>query len=444
MINKDFRHHYVPQWLIKKFCKDDHIPKNDDDFPVSVYDCDKSKSFNNIPRRILYKKYLNSIDLNNLTNFIEYLKNNGEDVEIFKLLNYTAEYEHIWERFDRITSMIYNIIDNKTKITIDDRANISFFFSGSYFRTLKIFKRAKDKVSTIRNLLQDNLRFTESEIDTYLGVDSTLDDEKYSMYKFLFENKDTFQYFTDYLPIVLYTKSEFILGDNPVILLNFYHDNINNNGLANEGTFAVTPIDKHRSILMLPTNYLDMILNNYDLAIAGNILYDNFTGEEISNSDVINKIDYIIKKLFSPESIGIPLVQYKCNIRDVEFLNYLQIANCDRFLISSDNKKEMINNYFTSYPELIDRNNICSDLYIKTGSDQKIEIFQKIKNNEIINEKCDFMPHVYNLNLKYTNFSKLYRTIIYKIQKIARVSINPNPLLNKEHLYGNKLYIEKK
>ena len=66
-------------------------------------------------------------------------------------------------------------------------------------------------------------KFVEKHKKEYNFDSEILNEEelKYFYYQYVFTDKEMFQLFTDYFPIILESDSKFLLGDNPIVIFTF-------------------------------------------------------------------------------------------------------------------------------------------------------------------------------------------------------------------------------
>ncbi len=437
---REFRHHYVPQFLIKNFSIEKGKRKNDDDYPIYIYDTIQDKSRIDIPRNILYKSFLNSIKIEQIRDFVEYYEKEGGDIDILKSMRMTAGYEDAWSRFDSYVSTLYKEID-KNDADVELRALISFFIAGSYIRNIKYINRFEFHNQFIKDQYYNYAAKFKSE---YNFANEILNDDelKYLYYQSVFIDKESFQLFTDFFPVLLLSNSEFIMGDNPVVILNFYKDYINCIGVKENGIFSVTPINKEKAILLLPLYFIDMILDIKEVLERKKSCMDVTTGLTIDNENIIRIANQVISSILesSNKYDQFPLVRYQCNKRDVELLNFLQIVNSNRLVLSHIPPDDLVKDYFNKKPSLKKRNQHEKNRYLKTGEVSDYEIFEIGNSSDKGVENKDALFHIRENKVYYNDLDGFYRTIIFKIQKSTRVGFE----MIKEKKYGKILHVKKR
>jgi len=409
-------HHYVPQFIIRKF-------QSDDSSSVYVFDCVTQKSFTQSPKNILYGKFLYSFNLSCLREYEIYIKEKGlsSDYLAAKMV-----YENKMKDVDGKISNIYNFI-HKDKITYEENALLILFFAINYFRSLKNYENQKHGSELLVHYIRKSMKehgLSEQQIETYQNDKLTEDEIKLLFYETIFSSKKDFiKSFYEHYCIVLESDNQFILGDTPFICLNLYRDDINNNGPNKNGSFFIASISKNKNILLLP-RYLPLSLMT---------TYDEIESNDKNPYDIISKIKVkkhfakklIIKimNLITPETSNnnlMSLIHYQCSDEDVEVLNQLQILNSIRFIVSENDISQYLIHFFKKNKNLKERNHNIVTEYYKIEETDRYTAYSKKINNHIHDE----ILQRYHKEIINIYRSKNYtRSLLYKIQQASRLSI---------------------
>jgi len=415
---KPIKHHYVPQFIIRKFC-------NDDTTSIFVFDTLRKETFSQSPSNILYEKYLYSFDLSGLRKYKAYINSKG-----LPDIYYSAKmiYENKMSEIDHKISHIYNFINNDS-ISYDENALLILFFAINYFRSLKIYENQRHGSEFFTQQIFKSLRehnVSEDEIEKYYNEKMTEDEIKLLFYETIFSStNELLEFFYDYFCIILESNNQFILGDTPFTCLNLYRDDINNNGPGKNGAFFIGSISKNLNLLLLPRHLPQSLINTYDDININNVdPYDIISKVKIKK-DFSKQLLMDTMRMIIPENDinKISLIHYKCNNEDVEVLNNLQIMNSYRFIISEYNISEKLNKFFLQNKELNNRNtNILSEFYKIDESKSHFIYSNKAK----LTESDEILQRYHKPEINLYRSKNFHKSLLYKIQQCARLSINKN------------------
>jgi hypothetical protein len=426
-MNKPYKHHYVPQFLIKKFSANDNGGNKNDYFPVFLHDLEKFKVAKTTPNNILYEKYFYSFSLSKLKNFVKFITEQGIDIELFHKFGFSLNYEKIWDGLDGHISKIYNVI-NETNYHSANLAPIPLFFAVFYFRTLKSYKQGIAMTSSLSQKMKSILNLSDDKLKEIAGEELNDDENKDFFYHNIFIEKKTLEYFVPFSPIILESDNHFILGDTPVVLLNMYNDNIIGNGPAKKGTFCLSPISKNLTLLLLPIDFYDLLIDRDMKIKASKNIYDCVTKTTLNKKYSKELLNYLIHSVFKIREKSGAIIRYKCNKNDVALLNFLQIANSDRFIISSNDILDTIKKHFRNYPDLKRRNELLTQAYLKISENKEENIYKKIREKTI--DGGEMIYHTYHYPISINNIKNYNKTLIFKIQKVCRIKDDMENYIN--------------
>ena len=215
---------------------------------------------------------------------------------------------------------------------------------------------------------------------------------------------------------------------------------MNGIGTQEKGVFSLTPIDKNKTILLLPIFFIDKILDIFDALNNDYECIDVTNGLIVHNRSMMKIVKFVIDSLLSPgnKSVGIPLVRYKCNDRDIELLNFLQLANSHRIIINDQPMQDALKNYFDQKPILKYRNELKQRRYAKFDENSEYEYF-KITDKSDFDDNLDILFQISENRIIFNDLPYFYRTIIFKIQKSMRVGFD----MVEERRFGDILQVKK-
>ncbi len=302
--------HYVPQFILKNF-------SNGKKDQVCVFDKKVGGNFKSNVKNIASE--------NGFYNF----KVDNEDYSLEPLLC------NIETSSAKIIKQIV-VSESLDKLTKEDKKILSHFIAIQFVRTKDYREHFKDIFIKIRDNL--SIRGFTDDIMNHSGVvePSDIEVKEYSL-KAIKDASSIVPYFYDKDWTIQKTSSEakFYISDHPIAMKNFYKESefSNNIGLNVEGIEVYFPISPSLTIGMYCPTLLQSFKSELLNAKAQLVLSPNsdFPTEPISN----------MEKLICCFETGEPMSLIKEN---VIHLNSLQVINGNRFIYSSNNDFELVEN----------------------------------------------------------------------------------------------------
>lgn len=304
------KQHYVPQFYLKLFSKNEKI--------INVYDKISSKNLpvNTSIESIAQSKFFYDIpeDIANQTNV---------DPQLFEKIFSKIESESNYVIKDILNRLKNNAFKNFNSY---EKSTLLEFIFFQYIRT----KQTREEFSNIENvfetlfysLLEKNFPLEQYPKELY--PTRKIDAEDIKKYHLLY----LFDFFTnpeikliknrlkEYICIILEnnTDKDFITSDSPVIIFPHINKNsLNTVGLLEDGVEIIFPLSSKYLLVFLEDTYFSKILSKGKVSKGKHIL-------------PINKVN-------------------------IDFYNFLQIKNSERFIFSRDGDFSIISLVQNKFPE---------------------------------------------------------------------------------------------
>lgn len=412
------KHHYVPQFVIKKFLPDDSSP-------AYVFDSRRCKTFIQSPSNILYETYLYSFNLSGLREYKSYIHRKGLSDQYYAAM---MIYENKMKDIDGKTSQIYHFL-NRDIISYEESALLILFVSINYFRSLKVYESHKHGSEFFVKNIQNGMKkqgFSGNHTEEYCKDKMTEDEIKLLFFNSIFSSKkELLNQFSEYYCLLLESDGQFTLGDTPFICLNLYRDDLNNNGLGKNGAFFIGAISKNFNILLLPRYLPSLLMDILDSIESSNSNPYDIMGKIQIKNTFAKKLLIDIARSITPESSNkmINLIHHRCNKEDIDVLNFLQIINSNRFIISGNDISKYLANIFLHNQDLNYRNCNCITEYYKTAETNEHYIYSKIISS---NDQNDIIQRYHKKEINIYRTKNFHRSLLYRIQQASRLRINNN------------------
>jgi hypothetical protein len=135
------------------------------------------------------------------------------------------------------------------------------------------------------------------------------------------------------------------------------------------------------------------------------------------------------------------IIRYKCDKNDVALLNFLQVANSDRFVIAPNDIFDTIKEHFRNYPDLKRRNELLVQAYLKIGENERENIYRNIHEKTI--DDGETIYHTYHYPININDFKNYNKTLIFKIKKVCRIKDDMENYINTFTPGGELLSVPK-